>query len=256
MLVLLVACNVENPRAGKKGAPRGVQGLGGSDWERMVFEVDNLKFSDLRPPKDQEQIEYRVTYAKQRSASFNLDSDGTLCKFTYNKALIKEVVSKVGNDFEISKITTPTEVTYSGIPIADVKTRCEAAKDQKLAGSPVTRKVDLAKSWADYKSFIQSEVRNLVSACQARAVIMGGKCIELEADVQREQEVLFEPIVVYKFGAKVETSRADYTVERIFSLNYSYFSYFGLIHMRGMTPLEGQDMSKAIESLELLTWKR
>jgi hypothetical protein len=255
-LVLLVACNPENPRRGGKKQTRGLQGLGTQAFQRMEFEISNFTLSDLRQPKDQEEIEYRVTYVKQRSATFNLDNDGTLCKFTYNKALIREVVSKAGNDFTISKTTIPTQTTYAGIPIADVKSRCEAARDQKLAGSATSRKLDLAKAWESYKAYLKGEVQNLVSACQSRAIIMGGKCRSMDAELTRDQEVLFEPIVVYKFGAKVEAARADYTVERIFSLNFAYFSYFGFIHSRGITPLEGQDVSKAIESLELLTWKR
>jgi hypothetical protein len=256
MLFVLVACNPENPRRGAAKTPRGVQGLGGNAYERMVFEIDNSGPSDLRSPVDQEEIEYRIAYVKERTATFNIDNDGTLCKYTYKKALIKEVVSKVNTEFEIVKTTTPTETTYVGIPIANVKQKCEAAKEQKLKGSPLTRKLDLAEAWKSYKNYLKNEVRNVIEACEKRAIIMGGKCMSMNADVTRDQEVLFDPIVVYKFGAKIEALRADYTIERTFTLNYPYFSFFGLIHLRGMTPLEGQDLSKAIDSLEVLTWKR
>ena len=156
ILFLIAACSPDNPRRAGKKPVFGVQGLGTQTFQRMGFEINNFTLSDLRLPKDQEEIEYRVTYVKQRSVTFNLDSDGTLCKFTYKKALIKEVVSKAGNDFTISKTTTPTETSYAGIPIADVKVRCEAARDQKLAGSAIARKIDLAKTWESYKTYLKN----------------------------------------------------------------------------------------------------
>ncbi len=251
-----MACNPENPRRGASKTPKGVQGLGGNAYERMIFEIDSFTTSDLRSPVDKEEIEYRVGYVKERTASFNLDSDGTLCKYSYKKAIIKEVVSKVSSEFEIATSTTPTDTTYVGIPIANVKEKCEAAKEAKLKGTSLTRKLDLADAWKKFKAYLKSEVRDVIDACEKRAIIMGGKCMSMNADVTRDQEVLFDPIIVYKFGANVDAVRADYTIERSFTLNYSYFTYFGMIHMRGMAPLEGQDLSKAIDSLEVLTWKR
>lgn len=256
MIILLVSCSVENPRrGGKTKAGRGIFGLNSGTYEKLLVEVNGYSQDDLSRPKDKEEIEYRVEYVKERSAQFTLTS-GSICKYKYKKALIKEVVSKSGDDFNISKTTTPFEAVYSGIPIQDVKESCDAVKDSMLAGSPLSRKLDMEKAWSDYKELIKSEIQTLIKACEERGDILGGRCLSMNVSLTRELEVIFDSIIVYKLTAEIETPSQDYRVERMLSLNHPYFSHFGMIYKKGMAPLKGQNLSKAIDSLEVLSWKR
>lgn len=260
MVFMIAACSADNPRLGaKSGGGRGITGLGDGTYEKLQLELNNLDLDDLKGPENDEEIEYRIEYTSERNAQFTLDAETEMqpvCKFRYKKAIIKEVVASEGSEFTITKTLTPFEAEYSGIPIQDVKERCEAAKEAKLAGAPVSRKLELEEVFKRYKEVISSEVIGLVNACQRRADVNGGRCLGLNIDIKRGLEVVFDSIIVYKISASVETPGQTHTFERVFTLNYVYFSFHGMIHKRGLSPVPGQDPSKSIESLEILTWKR
>ncbi len=255
LLLFSLGCLRDNPRT--KGRPvddasGGVRHATGSAYERLKNEVENFTVSDLDKAELGEEIEYLLGYVQKKSHSFPVSLGK--CRFEYQKVKLTERIIEENSKLKIQSESKAFEFEYTGLPMRSLKELCEEKAAENLTFLE-TREIDLPKSFEDYKKYIHDHIFSVVEKCEAKESLRDGKCLELELEVKRELETLFQDIIVYKIKSTISFPDGAQSYSMILNLTRPYFSYFGLISQaqRGAFPSSFPKKTE-INSLELLRW--
>jgi hypothetical protein len=253
VIFILSGCGAsKNPRLRKLGSGfRGFNGQSNQTFQLLKSDVKFLSVSDINQPVQGEEIEYKVEFTQKRRLQFR--EEAFKCIFDYNKANLKETIIKHDNILKIESRILALEAKYVGLPILAQQQKCQASVNTYRI-NPSLRIIKLGKNLSDFKHLIDGQIFSVVEKCKSRGQLKDGKCIQLDMELSREIESIFEDIVVYKIRSKVRFANQTKEFYTIINLTRPYFAYFGIISQQGGMPLAGISAEKEIKSLELLRW--
>jgi hypothetical protein len=252
-LLLAVGCGASrNPRMRQVGSGfRGFNELSNKAIEQLKNRMKLITIIDLERPKLGEEIEYLVEYNLVRNLTF-FTPNGK-CSYQYSKVKLKESIIEENSILKIHSSSLSVSPEYIGLPIQDLKAKCDQEVVNFSIASAV-REIDLGRSLNRFKNLISGQVFAVVDKCETRSELKDGKCINLEMNVSREIETIFQDFTVYKVRSKIRYPKINKEYFSIFQLTRPYFKFYGLIYLGGGMPLGGIDPQNEIKSLEVLRW--
>jgi hypothetical protein len=254
ILILIVAgCGAsQNPRLRQQGPGfKGFNQLSSKVYQELRNRVEFTTILDIEKPRDGEEIEYLVQYNLDRNVSFALPEGK--CSFLYTKVKLTESVFEQDSHMKIQSRSLPVEATYTGLPIQDLKTKCEEAIKTESVSESI-RIISLSTSLGQFKNLINGQIFSLVDRCESRQTLKEGKCVSLEMSINSSVESLIQDFKVYKIQSKIRFKKTTQEFNTIIQLTRPYFKFYGIIALTGGMPLGGIEPQKEIKSLELLRW--